>query len=325
MNRRSSAGLKVGLGWCVDGQPPTYEARGWAAPTSAVLSLAGWNLGRCDELRHDPRARRLAQLALRGRVLHRRRDRSCRRPRRWRCLDAMTSSRPSSPSSPGRGFTRGPRIADLMTREYEAFVDSANAAEHTGDAAAALEYHQGVPMFRRSAHRVVLAQLADLSEEMTPWLWARWAAYQCTRAGDPGHGLWRRLPVGARVHRGDVPRRRAGARLGGRRRPRPAARHDRGGGLGLPPDLHLRAPRPGAVPGHDGRRTARGRGCRWRGSGSGRGSAGSGSSRPGPTAWSSETSPRTVRSSCSTWGPGCSPGPAAGCSAGWSPAGPRPR
>ncbi|GAA2147081.1 hypothetical protein GCM10009844_23950 [Nocardioides koreensis] len=72
-----------------------------------------------------------------------------------------------------------------MTREYAAFVESATAAERSGDAETALEYHQGVPMFRRSAHRVVLTQLADLSDEMTPWLWARWAAYQCTRVEDP--------------------------------------------------------------------------------------------------------------------------------------------
>lgn len=73
-----------------------------------------------------------------------------------------------------------------MTREYDAFVASALAAERAGDAETALEYHQGVPMFRRSAHRVVLAQLVDLSAEMTPWLWARWAAYQCTRVEDAG-------------------------------------------------------------------------------------------------------------------------------------------
>lgn len=73
-----------------------------------------------------------------------------------------------------------------MTDEYLAFVDSANAAERAGDAATALEYHQGIPMFRRSAHRATLAQLADLAQEMTPWLWARWVAYQCTRAEDTG-------------------------------------------------------------------------------------------------------------------------------------------
>jgi hypothetical protein len=75
-----------------------------------------------------------------------------------------------------------------MTREYYAFVDSSYAAERAGDAATALEYHRGVPMFTRSAHTVVLTQLAGLSEEMTPWLWARWAAYQCTRAEAPGSG-----------------------------------------------------------------------------------------------------------------------------------------
>ncbi|WP_125038348.1 hypothetical protein [Nocardioides sp. LS1] len=90
-----------------------------------------------------------------------------------------------SPRKP-LGFGRGPRIADLMTRDYLAFAESARAAECTGDAATALEYHQGVPMFVRGAHRIQLAQLADLAEEMTPWLWARWAAYQCTRYEETG-------------------------------------------------------------------------------------------------------------------------------------------
>lgn len=73
-----------------------------------------------------------------------------------------------------------------MTRDYYAFAESANAAERAGDAASALEYHRGVPMFRRSAHGVALAQLADHANEMTPWMWARWAAYQCTRVEDTG-------------------------------------------------------------------------------------------------------------------------------------------
>ncbi len=97
----------------------------------------------------------------------------------------MTTPRSPFPSSPSPGFRRGQRISDLMTREYAAFFDSATVAERAGDAETALEYHQGVPMFRHSAHRALLAQLADLSEEMTPWLWARWAAYQCTRVEDP--------------------------------------------------------------------------------------------------------------------------------------------
>ena len=73
-----------------------------------------------------------------------------------------------------------------MTHDFDAFAASSFAAERAGDAATALEYHQGIPMFRRSAHRVVLTQLAGLGEEMPPWLWARWSAYQCTRAEDPG-------------------------------------------------------------------------------------------------------------------------------------------
>lgn len=97
----------------------------------------------------------------------------------------MTSFTPPSPG-PTPGFRRGQRVSDLMTHELYAFVESSLAAERAGDAATALEYHQGVPMFLRGAHRVVLTQLADLADEMPSWLWARWAAYQCTRAEDAG-------------------------------------------------------------------------------------------------------------------------------------------
>ena len=73
-----------------------------------------------------------------------------------------------------------------MTSEYSRFVTSSQAAERAGDAETALELHRGVPMFARGRHLSILTQLAGLSTEMTPWLWARWAAYQCTRAEDPG-------------------------------------------------------------------------------------------------------------------------------------------
>ena len=73
-----------------------------------------------------------------------------------------------------------------MTPQYRQIFLSSQAAERAGDAEAALEYHRGIPMFKRSAHVAMLAQLAGLSTEMTPWMWARWAAYQCTRAEDPG-------------------------------------------------------------------------------------------------------------------------------------------
>ena len=84
------------------------------------------------------------------------------------------------------GFGRGPRIADLMTAEYHSLYERSWKAERAGDAAAALAFHRRIPMFRRSAHAVVLSQLVDLADQMTPWLWARWAAYQCTRAEDQG-------------------------------------------------------------------------------------------------------------------------------------------
>jgi hypothetical protein len=73
-----------------------------------------------------------------------------------------------------------------MTHEYRQFFLSSQAAERAGDAATALEYHRGIPMFTRSAHVATLNQLAALESEMPPWLWARWTAYQCTRAEDPG-------------------------------------------------------------------------------------------------------------------------------------------
>lgn len=96
---------------------------------------------------------------------------------RW--LDGMTRHQ----RRPG-GFTRGPRVADQMTSEYLSFVESSTAAERAGDAEAALEYHRGVPMFARGAHAHQLTQLAGVADEMTPWVWARWAAYQATRAED---------------------------------------------------------------------------------------------------------------------------------------------
>ena len=71
-----------------------------------------------------------------------------------------------------------------MTREYHSLVASSMAAERAGEAETALEYHRGVPMFTRSAHAHQLTQLAGVADEMTPWMWARWAAYQATRAED---------------------------------------------------------------------------------------------------------------------------------------------
>ncbi len=122
------------------------------------------------------------------------------------------------------GFTRGPRIADLMTVEYPSFLESSMAAERCGDAATALEYHRGIPMFKRSQHVGILTQLASLDDEMTPWLWARWAAYQCTRAED-----WRVTdPVLARLitnNRRDLPQpieeSTSSTPTGSRRSPRP--------------------------------------------------------------------------------------------------------
>ena len=53
-----------------------------------------------------------------------------------------------------------------MTHEYRQFLLSSQAAERAGDAAAALEYHKGIPMFTRSGHVALMNQLAGLAEEL---------------------------------------------------------------------------------------------------------------------------------------------------------------
>lgn len=88
--------------------------------------------------------------------------------------------------SSGPGFRRLPRIADQMTPDLYACVERSFQAERAGDAAAALEWHQAVPMFRRSRHRGLLDRLARLDGRMPPWAWARWIAYQAIRCEEAG-------------------------------------------------------------------------------------------------------------------------------------------
>ncbi|MGI8522977.1 MAG: hypothetical protein ACR2K3_06660 [Nocardioides sp.] len=73
-----------------------------------------------------------------------------------------------------------------MTKELTAFNERSQAAERVGDAAEALAYHSGIPMFRRSRHRAMLEQLVDVADELTPWIWARWIVCQALRAEDTG-------------------------------------------------------------------------------------------------------------------------------------------
>ena len=73
-----------------------------------------------------------------------------------------------------------------MTRELTAFFERSSAAERAGDAAEALAYHDGIPMFRRSRHRSLLEQLVAADGELTPWVWARWIVYQSIRCEEPG-------------------------------------------------------------------------------------------------------------------------------------------
>lgn len=87
-----------------------------------------------------------------------------------------------------RGFRRRRRVADSMTPDFYACVDRSMSAERAGDVLAALEWHQCVPMFRRSRHRRLLGQLADLDEEMPAWAWARWIVYQSLRCEDGDTG-----------------------------------------------------------------------------------------------------------------------------------------
>jgi hypothetical protein len=71
-----------------------------------------------------------------------------------------------------------------MTPALYACVERSLAAERAGDADAALEWHQSVPMFRGSRHRALLARLAWLGDELPAWVWARWIVYQATRCED---------------------------------------------------------------------------------------------------------------------------------------------
>ena len=57
--------ILAGAGWRVDGWPPSRHSWSWSRSTRDVLALAGWNPDRFAELRHDPRARVLAQLIVR--------------------------------------------------------------------------------------------------------------------------------------------------------------------------------------------------------------------------------------------------------------------
>lgn len=108
---------------------------------------------------------------------------------------------PSTP--PPLGFRRGPRVADLMTPELLAFTERSQAAERVGDASEALEYTNGIPMFRRSRHRALLEQLVGAAGELTPWVWARWIVYQSLRAEDAGSDTGERLRR-ARADAGDT-------------------------------------------------------------------------------------------------------------------------
>lgn len=82
------------------------------------------------------------------------------------------------------GFRRLRRVADDMTPELFACVERALAAERAGDVAAALEWHQSVPMFRKGRHRALMEQLAGIGDDLPDWVWARWMAYQSLRCED---------------------------------------------------------------------------------------------------------------------------------------------
>jgi hypothetical protein len=80
-----------------------------------------------------------------------------------------------------------------MTDELESFHLRAIQAEREGDTAEAWEYCSGIPMFRRSRHRGLLAHLVAATGELTPWVWARWIVYLALRAEDTGSATAERL------------------------------------------------------------------------------------------------------------------------------------
>lgn len=98
------------------------------------------------------------------------------------------------------GFRRLPRIADQMTPDLMACVDRAIQAERAGDLAAALEWHQAVPMFSKGRHRILMRRLAELGTELPEWVWARWIVYQAIRCEDGDTGRQGKLLLDNMVH-----------------------------------------------------------------------------------------------------------------------------
>jgi len=75
-----------------------------------------------------------------------------------------------------------------MTPEYLDHVDRALAAERAGDATAAFEWHESVPMFRKGRHRSLMERLTRLGDDPPAWVWARWTVYQALRCEDGATG-----------------------------------------------------------------------------------------------------------------------------------------
>ena len=84
------------------------------------------------------------------------------------------------------GYQRGTRVADHMTPDLLACAEQSRAAERSGAAAEALEWHQAVPMFQRGRHKALLERLVAWGDPLPPWVCARWIVYQAQRCDDHG-------------------------------------------------------------------------------------------------------------------------------------------
>lgn len=75
-----------------------------------------------------------------------------------------------------------------MTPDLYACVENSYRAERAGDFAAALQWHQAVPMFGRGRHTFTLGQLVDWGDDLPAWVWARIVSCLAIRTEDGATG-----------------------------------------------------------------------------------------------------------------------------------------
>lgn len=103
-----------------------------------------------------------------------------RRPRNQRRHSTKSRRRRYDEARAVRRGSVGDALGQL-TPTHRANMRAAADAELRGDAAAALDHYEAIPMFIGSVHHGRLRQLAELSDEAPGWLLSRWLTVQARR------------------------------------------------------------------------------------------------------------------------------------------------